>query len=525
MSDEFEHHPVMADEIVEAVRLRPARLRARRDARRRRPRVAACSRRIRTCGSSGSIGTGTPSPRRRQRLAEFGDRVATEHLRFDHLDDRHGQASRSTHLSGALFDLGVSSPQLDRAERGFSYRNAAPLDMRMDQREQWTAADIVNGYDDDRARPGPARVTATSASPSRIARAIVAARPIETTTQLAEVVVGAIPAPARRTGGHPAKRTFQALRIELNQELEVLPERARPRDRPHRGRRTDRRALVPLGRGPDREGADAPRRDRRVLVPARAAVRLRRRADRAARPRHPAHAVAPPRRRPTRVRAARACASPSGSRRPAAARRRERADRGARRTRIAVGATARTAPARSPTAATRARSVRAAALRGSRPCTGDAARHAIDPLRTLGSPAHARWCAPPSGIIASPAPTAERSRSCRAAAARRGCSACSCAADRRSRCSAPLRSRRSSPSASSSSTVSTATSSTAREQYEVLRQRACRAALAAAPRRDRQRQPGWSPPTREQPSSSMSPERDRRGPGERRALGVVDRRR
>jgi 16S rRNA (cytosine1402-N4)-methyltransferase len=158
----------------------------------------------------------------RQRLARFGDRVATAQLRFDHLADAMEALDIAT-LSGALFDLGVSSPQLDRAERGFSYRNAAPLDMRMDRSQNWSAGDIVNGYDElDLAsvirRFGDERFA------RRIAAAIVAARPIETTTQLAEVVVSAIPAAARRTGGHPAKRTFQAIRIELNQELEVLPD-------------------------------------------------------------------------------------------------------------------------------------------------------------------------------------------------------------------------------------------------------------------------------------------------------------
>ncbi len=155
------------------------------------------------------------------RLAVHGDRAATAHVRFDHLD--HAMEALSVdHLSGALFDLGVSSPQLDRTERGFSYRHEAPLDMRMDQREPWTASDIVNGYDESQLaqalrRHGDERFA------TRIARAIVAARPIETTTQLAEIVVAAIPAAARRTGGHPAKRTFQAIRIELNRELEVLP--------------------------------------------------------------------------------------------------------------------------------------------------------------------------------------------------------------------------------------------------------------------------------------------------------------
>jgi 16S rRNA (cytosine1402-N4)-methyltransferase len=155
------------------------------------------------------------------RLAVHGDRAATAHVRFDHLD--HAMEALSVdHLSGALFDLGVSSPQLDRTDRGFSYRHEAPLDMRMDQREPWTASDIVNGYEESQLaqalrRHGDERFA------TRIARAIVAARPVETTTQLAEIVVAAIPAAARRTGGHPAKRTFQAIRIELNRELEVLP--------------------------------------------------------------------------------------------------------------------------------------------------------------------------------------------------------------------------------------------------------------------------------------------------------------
>lgn len=156
-----------------------------------------------------------------QRLARFGDRVRTFHTRFDGLAHAMEALSIDT-LSGALFDLGVSSHQLDAAERGFSYRNAAPLDMRMDTDQQWSAADVVNGYPlDDLARVlhtyGDERFA------RRIAAAIVAARPIETTTELAEIVVGAIPAPARRTGGHPAKRTFQAIRIEVNGELDALP--------------------------------------------------------------------------------------------------------------------------------------------------------------------------------------------------------------------------------------------------------------------------------------------------------------
>ena len=156
------------------------------------------------------------------RLERFGNRVATHRCRFDDLDEAM-EAHDIAELSGALFDLGVSSPQLDRPERGFSYRSDGPLDMRMDTDAIWSADDVVNGYAEDQLarvirRHGDERFA------SRIARAIVAARPIETTSQLAEVVTTAIPAPARRTGGHPAKRTFQAIRIEVNGELDAIPD-------------------------------------------------------------------------------------------------------------------------------------------------------------------------------------------------------------------------------------------------------------------------------------------------------------
>jgi len=157
-----------------------------------------------------------------ERLARFGDRVTAAHGRFDGIRDVMREHDVDS-LSGALFDLGVSSPQLDRAERGFSYRNEGPLDMRMDRTQPWAASDVVNGYELDELahlirRYGDERFA------SRIAKAIVAARPIETTTELAAVVSAAIPAAARRTGGHPAKRTFQAIRIEVNAELDVLPD-------------------------------------------------------------------------------------------------------------------------------------------------------------------------------------------------------------------------------------------------------------------------------------------------------------
>ncbi len=156
------------------------------------------------------------------RLGHFGDRLMTHHCRFDDLDQAM-TAHSVRRLSGALFDLGVSSPQLDRPERGFSYRNDGPLDMRMDGDAQWSADDVVNGYP-ERQLAHVIRRYGDERFATRIAKAIVAGRPIESTTRLAEVVTSAIPAPARRTGGHPAKRTFQAIRIEVNGELDALPE-------------------------------------------------------------------------------------------------------------------------------------------------------------------------------------------------------------------------------------------------------------------------------------------------------------
>ena len=177
------------------------------------------------------------------RLRRFGPRVRAVHARFDDLDqlmptdqiqrpsleelaasdiDAAFDAHLREGLSGALFDLGVSSPQLDLPERGFSFRNAGPLDMRMDTTSPWSASDVVNGYDvDELARI--IREYGDERFAMRIARAIVAARPIETTAELAAIVTAAIPAATRRRGGHPAARTFQAIRIEVNRELEALP--------------------------------------------------------------------------------------------------------------------------------------------------------------------------------------------------------------------------------------------------------------------------------------------------------------
>jgi 16S rRNA (cytosine1402-N4)-methyltransferase len=153
-------------------------------------------------------------------LAPHGDRVTLRRVRFDALTETMEDLGHANG-SAVLFDLGVSSPQFDVAGRGFSYRHDGPLDMRMDRRQRRTAADVVNGYSEPELatvlrRYGDERFA------TRIARAIVAARPVEGTAELAEIVRGAIPAATRRTGGHPARRTFQALRIEVNDELAIL---------------------------------------------------------------------------------------------------------------------------------------------------------------------------------------------------------------------------------------------------------------------------------------------------------------
>ena len=156
------------------------------------------------------------------RLSRFGDRAVAVHARFDRLATVVAEAGATSQpITGVLMDLGVSSPQFDEGGRGFSYRHDAPLDMRMDPGAAVSAWDIVNTATESTLSK-ILRDFADERFAGRIARSIVAARPVETTHQLSEIVVSSIPAPARRTGGHPAKRTFQALRIAVNQELDVL---------------------------------------------------------------------------------------------------------------------------------------------------------------------------------------------------------------------------------------------------------------------------------------------------------------
>jgi 16S rRNA (cytosine1402-N4)-methyltransferase len=166
-------------------------------------------------------------------LAEFSSRLTIVHAVYDQIAEVLNDQNIPS-VDGVLFDLGVSSMQLDFAERGFAYSQDAPLDMRMDQSTGLSAQDVLETY----SRQDLVRVIRTYGEEkfaTKIVDNIIAAREagtLRTTTDLATIVKESIPAPARRTGGNPAKRTFQALRIEVNNELGVL-ERALPASTEH----------------------------------------------------------------------------------------------------------------------------------------------------------------------------------------------------------------------------------------------------------------------------------------------------
>ncbi|GAA3963964.1 16S rRNA (cytosine(1402)-N(4))-methyltransferase RsmH [Gordonia caeni] len=159
----------------------------------------------------------------RERLAPFGDRVRFHHARYDQIGRVAAEAGLDA-VDGILLDLGVSSMQLDQADRGFAYAVDAPLDMRMNDDDPLTAADVLNTYD----HGSLARVLSEYGEErfaGKIASAVIRARqqePFTTSGRLVELLYATIPAATRRTGGHPAKRTFQALRIEVNRELDSL---------------------------------------------------------------------------------------------------------------------------------------------------------------------------------------------------------------------------------------------------------------------------------------------------------------
>ena len=157
------------------------------------------------------------------RLERFAKRINVVHAVYDEIAEVLSELGISG-VDGILFDLGVSSLQLDQVERGFSYAHTAPLDMRMDNSTGMTAADVLENYEKSQLIR-ILKVYGEERFASRIAENIIKARTagsLRTTTDLADLVKASIPAPARRLGGNPAKRTFQAIRIEVNQEIEIL---------------------------------------------------------------------------------------------------------------------------------------------------------------------------------------------------------------------------------------------------------------------------------------------------------------
>lgn len=161
----------------------------------------------------------------KEKFSSYGEQFVTVKSNFRYLSEKLHELG-ITEVDGILFDLGVSSPQLDTPERGFSYHHDAPLDMRMDQDASLTAYEVVNNWSYEQLvriffQYGEEKFS------KQIARKIEAYREnktIETTGELVELIKEGIPAPARRTGGHPAKRVFQAIRIAVNDELKVFEE-------------------------------------------------------------------------------------------------------------------------------------------------------------------------------------------------------------------------------------------------------------------------------------------------------------
>ncbi|MEM7094367.1 MAG: 16S rRNA (cytosine(1402)-N(4))-methyltransferase RsmH [Actinomycetota bacterium] len=221
----FEHDPVMLDEILEIFDATPAGIYVDATLGGAGHACAVLDRRP----DLALIGIDRDPIAREaaaKRLERFGSRANVAAGRFDEIGALVASTKR-THsiddeVTAVLFDLGVSSPQLDDGDRGFSYRHDAPLDMRMNPDDPITAAEIVNEWSHEELTHA-IRDGGDERFASRIAARIIDHRPISTTTELAEVVVNAIPAATRRTGGHPAKRTFQALRIAVNDELSQIP--------------------------------------------------------------------------------------------------------------------------------------------------------------------------------------------------------------------------------------------------------------------------------------------------------------
>ncbi len=220
---EFRHKPVLLNESIEELRIRPDGIYVDGTLGGGGHSCEICSRLSEKGRLIGIDQDAAAIEAATRRLELFKDRVTIVRANYREMRKVLGQLG-ITSVDGVILDLGVSSYQLDEASRGFTYREDAPLDMRMDQRQSVTARDIVNGYSESELYR-ILRDYGEERFAKNIARHIVTARnskTLETTGELIHVIKAAIPAKARATGGHPAKRTFQAIRIELNRELEVL---------------------------------------------------------------------------------------------------------------------------------------------------------------------------------------------------------------------------------------------------------------------------------------------------------------
>ena len=228
MASDFNHTPVLLDEVVELFTPVPpgVLLDATLGGAGHASAILAACPQLHLVGIDRD---GTARDAAKERLEPFGDRAVVVAATFAELGrvidaGLEGAApwprGAPPKVAGVLFDLGVSSPQLDVAERGFSYLHDAPLDMRMDPSTGPTASEVLDGLD-LASLERLLRENGEDRLARRIAQAILGARPITSTGQLADVVAGAVPAPARRRG-HPAKRVFQALRIAVNGEIDQL---------------------------------------------------------------------------------------------------------------------------------------------------------------------------------------------------------------------------------------------------------------------------------------------------------------
>lgn len=222
---EFKHRPVLLEETIESLKIRPDGIYVDGTLGGAGHASQVCKR---LSGKGRFVGIDQDDCALQaagERLKEFGKNVRIDCVKSNYCQMKSVLENLGIDkVDGILLDIGVSSYQLDNAERGFTYREDAPLDMRMDQSSSFSAKDVVNQYDEMQLYR-VIRDYGEEKFAKNIAKHIVAARQekkIETTGELIEIIKASIPAKVRATGGHPAKRTFQAIRIEVNRELEVL---------------------------------------------------------------------------------------------------------------------------------------------------------------------------------------------------------------------------------------------------------------------------------------------------------------